>query len=210
MDLRTYVLIDTMQPQYAALTGILLQGDVPVEGMAEIFMELAPASDVYEVLDVALKTTEVRPGLLRVEREYGTLEIHGFFQEGVKVAGRAALAKFGLTEADRLKPEIASVKFVTNVDAYEAQLVNQASRGGLLLRGQTLCVIEVVPAAYVMLAANEAEKAANITLVHYQPSGRFGRLYIAGTESAVKVARDAAVQAINALPGKAVAGRGGA
>lgn len=210
MDLRTYVLIDAMQPQYAALTGILLQGDVPVEGMAEIFMELAPASDVYEVLDVALKTTEVRPGLLRVEREYGTLEIHGFFQEGVKVAGRAALAKFGMTEADRLKPEIASVKFVTNVDAYEAQLVNQASRGGLLLRGQTLCVIEVVPAAYVMLAANEAEKAANITLVHYQPSGRFGRLYIAGTESAVKVARDAAVQAITALPGKAVAGRGGA
>lgn len=210
MELRTYVLIDAMQPQYAALTGILLQGDVPVEGMAEIFMELAPASDVYEVLDVALKTTEVRPGLLRVEREYGTLEIHGFFQEGVKVAGRAALAKFGLTEADRLKPEIASVKFVTNVDAYEAQLVNQASRGGLLLRGQTLCVIEVVPAAYVMLAANEAEKAAAITLVHYQPSGRFGRLYIAGTESAVKVARDAAVQAITALPGKAVTGRGGA
>jgi ethanolamine utilization microcompartment shell protein EutL len=210
MDLRTYILIDTMQPQYAALTGILLQGDVPVEGMAEIFMELAPASDVYEVLDAALKTTEVRPGLLRVEREYGTLEIHGFFQEGVKVAGREALAKFGMTEADRLKPEIASVKMVTNVDAYEAQLVNQASRGGLLLRGQTLCVIEVVPAAYVMLAANEAEKAADITLVHYQPSGRFGRLYLAGTESAVKVARDAAVQAISALPGKAPAGKGSA
>lgn len=210
MDLRTYVLIDTMQPQYAALTGILLQGDVPVEGMAEVFMELAPAADVYEVLDAALKTTEVRPGLLRVEREYGTLEIHGFFQEGVKVAGREALAKFGLTEADRLKPEIASVKVVTNVDAYEAQLVNQTSRGGLLLRGQTLCVIEVAPAAYVMLAANEAEKAADITLVHYQPSGRFGRLYIAGTESAVKVARDAAVQAIKALPGKVSAGKGGA
>lgn len=210
MDLRTYVLIDTMQPQYAALTGILLQGDVPVEGMAEIFMELAPASDVYEVLDVALKTTEVRPGLLRVEREYGTLEIHGFHQEGVKVAGRAALAKFGLTEADRLKAEIASVKMVTNVDAYEAQLVNQASRGGLLLRGQTLCVLDVVPAAYVMLAANEAEKAADITLVHYQPSGRFGRLYISGTESAVKVARDAAVQAVRALPGKTAGGKGGA
>ncbi len=210
MDLRTYVLIDTMQPQYAALTGILLQGDVPVEGMAEIFMELAPASDVYELLDAALKTTEVRPGLLRVEREYGTLEIHGFHQEGVKVAGREALAKFGLTEADRMKPEIASVKMVTNVDAYEAQLVNQASRGGLLLRGQTLCVLEVVPAAYVMLAANEAEKAADITLVHYQPSGRFGRLYISGTESAVKVARDAAVQAVNALPGKIAGGKGGA
>jgi ethanolamine utilization microcompartment shell protein EutL len=209
MDLRTYVLIDSMQPQYAALTGILLQGDVPVEGMAEIFMELAPASDVYEVLDAALKTTEVRPGLLRVEREYGTLEVHGFHQEAVKVAGSEALRKFGLTEADRLKPEVAAVKMVTGVDAYEAQLVNQSSRGGLLLKGHTLCVIEVVPAAYVMLAANEAEKAADITLVNYQPSGRFGRLYISGTESAVKVARDAAVRAITALPGKPMTGKGG-
>ncbi len=69
MDLRTFILIDSMQPQYAALTGILLQGDVPVEGMAEVFVELAPASDVYEFLDVALKTTDVRPGSLRVERE---------------------------------------------------------------------------------------------------------------------------------------------
>ncbi len=202
MELRTYILIDSMQPQYAALTGILLQGDVPVEGMAEIFMELAPASDVYEVLDAALKTTEVRPGLLRVEREYGTLEIHGFFQEAVQVAGREALARFGVTEADRIKPEVVAVKMVTDVDAYEAQLVNQASRGGLLLRGQTLCVIEVVPAAYVMLAANEAEKAAHITLVHYQPAGRFGRLYIAGTEAEVRVGRDAAIQAIESLSGR--------
>jgi ethanolamine utilization microcompartment shell protein EutL len=211
MELRTYVLIDSMQPQYAALTGILLQGDVPVEGMAEVFMELAPASDVYEVLDAALKTTEVRPGLLRVEREYGTLEIHSFFQEAVKVAGREALAKFGMTEADRLKPEIAAVKLVTGVDAYQAQLVNQTSRGGLLLKGQTLCVVEVVPAAYVMLAANEAEKAAEVTLVNYQPSGRFGRLYLSGTESAVKVARDAAVRAINTLPGlRSPSGKGSA
>jgi hypothetical protein len=105
MELRSYILIDSMQPQYAALTGILLQGDVPVEGMAEVFMELAPASDVYEMMDAALKTTDVRPGLLRVEREYGTLEIHGFFQEDVQVAGREALARFNLTEADRWKPK---------------------------------------------------------------------------------------------------------
>ncbi|MBE7474980.1 MAG: hypothetical protein DPW09_29210 [Anaerolineae bacterium] len=202
MELRSYILIDSMQPQYAALTGILLQGDVPVEGMAEVFMELAPASDVYEMMDAALKTTDVRPGLLRVEREYGTLEIHGFFQEDVQVAGQEALARFNLSEADRWKPEVAAVKMVTGVDAYEAQLVNQASKGGLLLRGQTLCVLEVVPAAYVMLAANEAEKAAHITLVHYQPAGRFGRLYISGTEAQVKVGRDAAIEAIQSLSGQ--------
>ncbi len=202
MELRTYVLIDSMQAQYAALTGKLLRGDVPVEGMAEIFVELAPASDVYEVLDAALKTTDVRPGQLRVEREFGSFEIHGFFQEAVQVAGREALTRFDLSEDNRIKPEVVSVKLVTNVDAYEAQLVNQTSYGSLLLKGQTLCVIEVAPAAYVVLAANEAEKAANITLVNYSPSGRFGRLLIAGTESDVKVGRDAAIQAVNSLTGR--------
>ena len=202
MELRTYILIDSMQPQYAALTGVLLRGDVPVEGMAEVLIELAPASNVYEVMDAALKATDVRPGWLRVEREFGTLEIHSFFQEAVIVAGREALTRFDLSEQDRQKPEVVSVKMVTNVDAYEAQLVNQRSQGGLLLRGQTLCVVEVAPAAYVMLAANEAEKATHITLVHYQPSGRYGRLYIAGTESEVKEARDAAVQAVSSLTGR--------
>jgi ethanolamine utilization microcompartment shell protein EutL len=202
MELRTYILIDSMQPQYAALTGIQLRGDVPVEGMAEIFMELAPASDVYEVLDVALKTTSVRPGLLRVEREFGTLEIHGFFQEAVQVAGREALARYDLSENDRIKPEVVSVKMVSEVDPYEAQLINQRAYGGLLLARQTLCVIEVTPAAYVMLAANEAEKAANITMINYTPSGRYGRLLIAGTDSEVRVGRDAAVQAVDSLSGK--------
>ena len=201
MELRTYILIDSMQPQYASLTGVLLEGDVPVVGMAEVFMELAPASDVYEVLDTALKTTEVRPGMLRVEREYGTFEIHSAFQEAVQVAGQSALSRFGITENDRKKPEVVSVKMVSNIDAYQAQLVNKTSRGGLLLAGQTLCVMEVSPAAYVMLAANEAEKAADITLVHYQPSGRYGRLYIAGTDSEVAVGRDAAIRAIKGLSG---------
>jgi ethanolamine utilization microcompartment shell protein EutL len=202
MELRTYVLIDSMQPQYAALTGVLLRGDVPVESMAQLIIELAPASDVYEVMDATLKTTDVRPGWLRVEREFGSLEIHSFFQEAVIVAGQEALRRFNLTEQDRQKAEAVSVKMVTNVDAYEAQLVNQRSQGGLLLRGHTLCVIEVAPAAYVMLAANEAEKAANITLVHYTPSGRYGRLYISGTESEVNVARDAAVRAVDSLSGQ--------
>lgn len=202
MELRTYVLIDSMQPQYAAFTGSTLSGDVPVAGMAEIFIELSPASEVYETLDVALKSMDVKPAQLQVGREFGTLEIHSFFQEAVITAGQAALTRLNLSEQDRTAPEVVSVKTVTNVDAYEAQLVNKRSYGGLLLQGQTLCVLEVVPAGYIVLAANEAEKAANITLVHYAPSGRYGRLYLAGMEAEINVAREAAVQAINGLSGR--------
>jgi ethanolamine utilization microcompartment shell protein EutL len=202
MQLRTYLLIDRMQPQYGALTGKTMQGEVPVEGMAEVYIETAPAADIYRVMDIALKTTDVRAGALAVEREYGSLEIHSRHQEAVQVAGRRALEVLGLTESDRLKPEILSTIMVTNVDAFQAQLINRVSFGGLLLAGETLCVLEVMPAAYIVLAANEAEKAANITLVHYTPRGRSGRLYISGTEAEVRQARDAAVTAIATLPGR--------
>jgi ethanolamine utilization microcompartment shell protein EutL len=192
-----------MQPQYGALTGKLMQGEVPVEGMAEVYIETAPAADIYRVMDIALKTTEIRAGALAVEREYGSLEIHSGHQEAVQVAGRRALEVLGMTESDRMKPEILSALMITNMDAFEAQLINRASSGGLLLAGQTLCVLEVLPAAYIVLAANEAEKAANITLVHYNSRGRSGRLYLSGTEAEVRQARDAAVKAIETLPGRA-------
>jgi ethanolamine utilization microcompartment shell protein EutL len=202
MQLRTYLLIDQMQPQYGALTGKTMQGEIPVEGMAEIYIETAPASDIYRVMDIALKTTDVRAGALAVEREYGSLEIHSRHQESVQVAGRQALEVLGLTENDRMKPEILSSLLISNVDAFQAQLINRTSFGGLLLAGQTLCVLEVLPAAYIVLAANEAEKAANITLVNYTPRGRSGRLYFSGTDAEVRQARDAAIKAIEALPGR--------
>ena len=156
------------------------------------------------MLDAALKTTDVRPGLLRVEREFGTLEIHSFFQEAVQVAGREALAKFDLTELDRWKPEVVSVKTISNMDAYEAQLVNRMARGGQLLKGQTLCVIEVSPAAYVMLAANEAEKAAEINILEVRAFGSFGRVYLGGEDKDIDVAWRAAETAIENVSGRVI------
>jgi ethanolamine utilization microcompartment shell protein EutL len=97
---------------------------------------------------------------------------------------------------------VTSSKLVTSIDPYQAQLINTRSNGGLLLARQTLCVIEIQPAAYIVLAANEAEKAANITLVHYSSSGIYGRLYISGTESDVRQARDHAVAMVEALTGR--------
>jgi microcompartment protein CcmL/EutN len=59
----------------------------------------------------------------------------------------------------------------------------------------------VAPAAYASLAANEAEKAANITIVEVRAVGRFGRVFLSGTESEVQTARDAAVYALEQLDG---------
>ena len=202
MQLRTYVMIDSMQPQYAAFTGKRTFGMIPIEGDAQIYMEISPAAEVYKVMDIALKTTNVHPGFLTMEREYGFLEIHSAHQEAVQYTGSKALEMMGLTIADRLKPRVLSANMTSGIHPYQAQLINSGNAGGLVLAYQTFCVIEVAPAAYIVLAANEAEKAAHITLNHYSSSGAYGRLMISGTEAAVMQARDAAIASIESLDGR--------
>ena len=77
--------------------------------------------------------------------------------------------------------------------------------GGLAIQiepGQSLFILETEPAAYAALAANEAEKAANVRLVDVTPFGAFGRLYMAGTEAEIDSAASAAVASLKAITGK--------
>ena len=202
VQLRTYAFVDRMQPQAAAHVASTCQGDVPIAGMSELYIEVAPGNEIFRCADIALKAADVRPALQVVEREFGLLEIHARSQAEVQAAGQAVLAHLGLTEADRVKPKIASSMFVTNVNPYQAQLINKWRKGNLLIAGQSLYVLELSPAAYVTLAANEAEKAADISIIEVRALGRFGRLFISGTESNVQAAAAAAVAAVEALEGQ--------
>ncbi len=200
-SLRSYVFIDRMQPQSASHVAATCQGDVPVAGMSELFIEVAPGNEIFRVMDVALKAADVRPALQIVEREFGLLEVHAASQADVLASGQAVLDHLGLAERDRVKPEIASTQFVTNVSPYQAQLINKWRKGSLLMSGSSLFVLEVAPAAYATLAANEAEKVANITVVEVRAVGRFGRVFLSGSESEVQSARDAAVAALEQVEG---------
>ena len=201
-QLRTYAFVDRMQPQAAAHVASTCQGDVPVAGMSELYIEVAPGNEIFRCADIALKAADVRPALQVVEREYGLLEIHARSQAEVLASGQAVLEYLKLKETDRLKPKIASSMFVTNVNPYQAQLINKWRKGNLLIPGRSLWVLEVSPAAYVCLAANEAEKAANISIIEVRALGRFGRLFISGTESNVQAAARAATAVIEELQGR--------
>jgi hypothetical protein len=200
-QLRAYCYLDRMQPQYAAFVGTVTQGDLPIEGMASLYVEMAPGNWVFRVVDIAVKATEAKPGAQIVEREFGMFEIHSLSQSDVLQAGQMVLDQLGLKDTDRVKPAIASMQVITNVNPYQAQLLNRFSRGMMLVPGQTMLVMEVAPAAYINLAANEAEKAAAVNLMHISSVGRFGRLWMAGTEGDILAARDAAVAAIEAVQG---------
>lgn len=200
-SLRAYCYIDRMQPQYAAFVGTITQGDLPTEGMASLYIEMAPGNEAFRLVDIAVKATEARPGAQLVEREFGMFEVHSHNQAAVKQAGQAVLDHLGLKLEDRIRPKIASMQIITNVDPYQAQLLNRFRRGSMLVPGETMLVLEVAPAAYINLACNEAEKTASIKIMHVSSVGRFGRMWLSGTESEIVTAHEAATQAMNAVQG---------
>ncbi len=201
-SLRCYSYLDRMQPQFAAFVGTITQGDLPTEGMASLYIEMAPGNEAFRMVDIAVKATEARPGAQLVEREFGMFEVHSRSQSEVLEAGRVVLQRLGLQVTDRVKPEIASVQVITNVDPYQAQLLNRFRRGSMLVPGETMLVLEVAPAAYINYATNEAEKGANIKVLHVSSVGRFGRMWLSGSEAEIITARNAATAALEAVEGK--------
>jgi hypothetical protein len=201
-QLRAFCHLDRMQPQFAAFVGTITQGDPPVEGMASLYVEMAPGNWVFRVVDKVVKSTDVRPGSQIVERQFGMFEVHSASQSDVVRAGEVVLEELGLPRSARIKPTVASEQVIRNINPYQAQLLNRFNRGTMLVAGQTMLVMEVEPAAYITLAANEAEKVAPVSLNHFSSVGVYGRLWMAGRESDVLAARAAAMEAIDAIDGQ--------
>ena len=201
-ELRCYVFVDKLQPQYASFLGTVSQGFLPVPGQASLFVEVAPGMDIMRVTDVALKATDVKPGMMIIERLYGMLEVHSDSQADVRQAGRAILDALGLKEEDRVKPEITSSPVIRNISPYHTQLINRTRHGDLIVPGQSLYVLEVAPAGYAAIAANEAEKSAEVNVLEVRAFGSFGRVYLGGEEKDVDVAWRAAEEALRSLPGR--------
>ncbi len=202
VELRSYVYLDRLQPQHAAYIGTVALGFLPLPGDASLWIEISPGIEINRITDVALKSAVVRPGVQFVERLYGLLEIHSNKQGEVRAAGKAILQALGVNQRDSLKPKVVSSQVIRNIDAYQAQLINRNRRGQLLLEGQTLYVLEVQPAAYAALAANEAEKAALINILQVTAVGSFGRLYLGGEERDIIAGSAAALAAIENVAGR--------
>jgi ethanolamine utilization microcompartment shell protein EutL len=103
---------------------------------------------------------------------------------------------------DRIKPQVVSTQVITRIDPYQSQLINRFRRGSMLVPGETMLVMECAPAAYINYAVNEAEKKASIKLIHVTSVGRFGRMWLSGSEAEIITARDAAIRALESLDGK--------
>jgi len=202
IDLRSYVYLDSLQPQHAAFLGTVSQGFLPLGGDALLYVEVAPGLEINRLTDIAMKSTNVRPGMQIIERVYGLLEVHSPDQAETRAAGAAILEGIELTEADRIKPKVLSSQIIRRIDDHHAQLINRIRHGQMILPGQTLYSLECEPAAYIALATNEAEKAADINVLEVRAYGAVGRVYLGGEERDIDVGWQAAVAALEGLEGR--------
>ncbi len=197
INLRTYVYIDSLQPQLAAYMATVSQGFLPVPGDACLWIEVSPGMAIHRLTDMALKATRVHLSQQVVERAFGSLVIHQRDQSDVREVGHMLLNSIGSRQADRLRCQVAWHEIIRGMTPEHTVLINrQNRRGSMILPGQSMFILETEPAGYVVYAANQAEKAANITLVDVRAVGAFGRLTLAGREGDIDEAAAAALTAI--------------
>ncbi len=202
IDLRCFTYIDILQPQTAGFLATISRGYHPLKGQASLFIEVSPGMDVNIVTDIALKRTSCTPGMQVVERRYGVLELHHFDQGQVRAAGEEILEALELKQSERLRPRVVSAEMITGVEGYHSQIVNRMRHGNLLEEDETLYVLETHPAGYALIAANEAEKAANINVLEILAFGAFGRVYLGGYEADLEEAAKAAIRCLEDIDGR--------
>ena len=202
INLRTYSILDSLQPQMASFISTVSKGFLPVADQACCVIEIAPGIEINRLLDVALKRTNVLPGMQVVERSYGMLEIHSDEQGDIRAAGEAILEEIDQVEENRMKPKVLTSQLIKNVTDHHAQMINRTRHGHMLLKGDTLYVLEIEPAGYAFYAANEAEKGANINLIEVRGIGAFGRVYLGGEEKDIVEARDIIETKLSEISGK--------
>lgn len=203
IDLRTFVYLDQLQPQVASFLATVSQGFLPTEGQSSLYVEVAPGIAINTVTDIVLKQTKVKPGMQIVERAFGVLEIHHDEQAEVTAAGDAILEALGQKLEDRMAPKVVSQQVLTGMTAHHTMLINRMRHGNMVFRGDTMLLLETLPAGYALYAANEAEKASPIEILEIRAVGAFGRVYIGGSEAEVEEAAKAAVQALEGVSGRA-------
>src|SRR5262245_41495309 len=140
--LRTYVFLDSLQPQLAAFIGTTARGFLPVAGDASMLIETAPGLIINRVTDVALKATQRTPAIMVVERAFGLLEIHHRDKGQVQLGGRAVLDYLETSEDQRLKPRLVSDQIIRGVEPYHAQVINKMRYGDMLIAGESLLILE--------------------------------------------------------------------
>jgi len=198
-ELRTYTFIDSLQPQIAQFVAKDNRVYDPAEYDAALFLELAPAMEIHRMIDLVLKRTKVRLGSVVTERHFGLMQVQHPDQGEVLEAGRIVFEETGLTVADRAEVKVLANHVIRGVEQDHAIFFTGVAKGNMVVAGDSMLIMETTPAAYLAIACNEALKAAEVKLNTVRPFGATGRMVLAGPESEIDSAAEAAISILQKL-----------
>ncbi|EKE01140.1 MAG: hypothetical protein ACD_21C00205G0007 [uncultured bacterium] len=198
-ELRTLTFLDSLQPQLAHFIPEEEMVHAPAEYDAMLIIEIAPSMEIHAMVDLALKRTQVQLGALVTERYFGQLFLQHADQGEVIEAGREIMRATGLDENSRAKIEVLTNKIIRSVEPDHAAYFNIDAKNNKVKPGESVLLIETTPAAYSVIACNEALKAANVKLITIRPYGATSRLIMSGLESEIDSAAEAALKVIDKL-----------
>lgn len=205
-ELRVYLKVESLRRQFAAYMGSPLRGRgyIPLEGTHSLIIEIAPALAIHRVIDLALKSVpDVEPGILYVERQYGILELHSLDMAELDAAGQAILDGIGAKATDQLRPQVLYTDIVETVTDQHAVILNRNRDASMILPDESLLLVEMQPALFAAVAANEAERVApGLTLVDCQMIGASGRIFLSGSTEDAERARDHILKTLEAVEGR--------
>lgn len=205
-ELRVYLPIHDLQPQFAAYLSspMRARGYPPFKGQHSLIIEVAPALAIHRIADLALKAApDMEPGILFTERQFGLLELHSDSAEELDRAGEAILKGIGAKPADQHAPKLLFHDIITDLSDQHAIILNRSRDASILVPGVALLIVEMAPALFACVAANEAERAAPGAVINdVQMMGASGRIFMSGRVSEMETARDAIVKTLEKVKGR--------
>lgn len=205
-ELRVYLPIEDLQPQFAAYLSSPLRARAypPFRGQNSLIIEVAPALSIHRIADLALKVApDMEPGILFTERQFGLLELHADDMKDLDAAGKAILKGIGAKATDQLAPKVLYHDIIEDLSDQHAIILNRSRDGSILVPGVALLIFEMTPALFACVAANEAEKAAPEAVINdVQMMGATGRIFMSGTLEDMQTARDKITQTLEKIKGR--------
>tara|TARA_Y100001968_G_scaffold312943_1_gene336627 strand:- start:155 stop:784 length:630 start_codon:yes stop_codon:yes gene_type:complete len=205
-ELRVYLPIEDLQPQFSAWLSSPTRARAypPFKGQNSLIIEVAPALSIHKITDLALKAApEMEPGILYTERQFGLLELHADNMADLDAAGKAILGGIKAKATDQLAPEILYSEIIEDLSDQHALILNRSRDGSILIPGVSLLICEMVPALFACVAANEAEKVApSATINDVQMMGASGRIFMSGTLTEMKTARERITKVLSNIKGR--------
>lgn len=205
-ELRVYLPIEDLQPQFAAYLSSPTRARAypPFRGQNSLIIEVAPALSIHRITDLALKVApDLEPGILFTERQFGLLELHADTMEDLDAAGKAILKGIDAKATDQLAPKVLYNDIIENLSDQHAIILNRSRDGSILVPGVAMLIYEMAPALFACVAANEAEKVApNLTINDVQMMGVTGRIFMSGTLEDMTTARNRITEVLGEIKGR--------